>query len=57
MPYKCHMPTLLKVHIWGKYVNIYVIYEVTLINGVARKRLYTDNDDAKTNITDDDAEQ
>ena len=47
MPLKCHMPKLLNVHQWGKYVNIHATYEVDPINDMARN--LSTHDDA--NIT------
>ena len=36
MPYKCHILKLVNVHIWVRYANIYVMYELAAINNVTR---------------------
>ena len=40
MPHICHKPTLLKVHQWGKYANIYATCELTAINHVTGSTVY-----------------
>ena len=50
------MPKLLNVHLWVKYANIYVTYEVVPINYEARITVLMPPDDFTNNADDNTAQ-